>query len=311
MSSASDIASSFSISGLLDESSKTRERYPVVEIEIGSIEGHPDNIAYSMDERSIKNLSRSIKKDGLTDIPLVRKLPDGSWQMISGHRRLEAYRLLAAEDESFSKIPCRVVENITDSQAITLLHTANYFVRALTVTERARATEALGLEVDRLREENPDLNGVRTAEIKATMVKEQTGRAISPKTIQREEKLARVIKDDLSRHWAVEADEGRLSASSVDMLKELPREKQARLYVERPAGLTKKETTDYLKQKLQIEEKTDKRLVRILDDLKSYASSMPEEPSANDREALRDIKRLSSRIQKMAGQMSTLDENGA
>ena len=117
MSSPSDIASGFSISGLLDESSKTRERYPVVEIDVGSIEGHPGNVAYSMDERSIRNLARSIKKDGLTDIPLVRKLDDGSWQMISGHRRLEAYRLLAAEDGSFSKMPCRIVENITDSQA--------------------------------------------------------------------------------------------------------------------------------------------------------------------------------------------------
>ena len=300
MSSVNQVASDFSISGLLDESSKTRERYPVVEIGVDVIEGHPANVAYSMDERSIANLARSIKKDGLTDIQLVRKLSDGSWQMLSGHRRLEAYRILASEDDAFSKMPCRVVENITDSQAITLLHTANYFVRALTVTERARATEALGLEVERLREENPKLNGVRTAEIKASMVMQQTGKSISPKTIQREEKLARVIKEDLSRHWASEADEGRLSASSIDMLKELPREKQARLYVERPAGLSKKETTDYLKQKLQIEEDTDKRLVRIIDDLKSYASSMPEEPSQRDREAIVEIKRLSARIAKMA-----------
>lgn len=300
MSSVSQIASDFSISGLLDESSKTRERYPIVEIGVDSIEGHPANVAYSMDERSIKNLACSIKKDGLTDIPLVRKLSDGNWQMLSGHRRLAAYRILASEDDAFSKMPCRVVENITDSQAITLLHTANYFVRALTVTERARATEALGLEVERLREENPELNGVRTAEIKASMVQQQTGKSISPKTIQREEKLARIIKDDLSRHWASEADEGRLSASSIDMLKELPREKQARLYVERPAGLSKKETTDYLKQKLQIEEDTDKRLVRIIDDLKSYVSSMPEEPCQRDREAIIEIKRLSARIAKMA-----------
>ena len=301
MSSPSDIASSFSISGLLDESSKTRERFPIVEIEVEAIQGHPANVAYSMDERSIANLARSIKKDGLTDIPLVRKLSDGSWQMLSGHRRLEAFRILAAEDDAYSKMPCRVIEGITDSQAVTLLHTANYFVRALTVTERARATEALGLEVERLREESPELNGVRTADIKASMVMEQTGRSVSPKTIRREEKLAKVIQEDLSRHWATEADEGRLSASSIDMLKVLPREKQARLYVERPAGLTKKETTDYLKTKLQIEEDTDKRLVRIIDDLKSYASMMPEEPSSRDRDAILEIKRLSARLAKMAG----------
>ena len=295
-----DIAKRFSLAGVLDEDRQAKQRFPVEEIEVAAIEDHPANVAYSMDERSIANLARSIKKDGLTDIPLVRKLSDGSWQMLSGHRRLEAYRILAKDDDAFSKMPCRVVENITDSQAITLLHTANYFVRALTVTERARATEALGLEVERLREENPELNGVRTAEIKASMVKQQTGKSISPKTIQREEKLARVIREDLSRHWASEADEGRLSASSIDMLKELPREKQARLYVERPSGLSKKETTDYLKQKLQFEEDTDKRLVRIIDDLKSYASSMPEEPSQRDREAVIEIKRLSARIAKMA-----------
>lgn len=300
MSSPSEVAKSFTLSGLLDEKSKTRERFPIVEIEVDSIEGHPANVAYSMDERSIETLAKSIKRDGLTDIPLVRKLDDGAWQMISGHRRLSAYRLLSSEDDAFSRIPCRVIEGITDSQAITLLHTANYFVRALTVTERARATEALGLEVERLREENEELYGKRSSEIKAAIVEEQTGRSVSSRTIEREEQLSKVIESELSRHWATEADEGRLSASSIDMLRELPREKQARLYVERPAGLSKKETTDYLKKKLEVESGTDKRLLRILDDLKSYASSMPEETSEADREAILEIKRLSARISKMA-----------
>lgn len=300
MSSPKDIASGFSISGLLDENSKTRERFPIVEIGVDAIQGHPANVAYSMDERSIRNLAKSIRRDGLTDIPLVRKLDDGSWQMISGHRRLEAYRMLAAEDDAFARIPCRVIEGITDSQAIVLLHTANYFVRALTVTERARATEALGIEVERMREDNEELYGKRSSEIKAAIVEEQTGRSVSSRTIEREEQLSKVIESELSRHWATEADEGRLSASSIDMLRVLPREKQARLFVERPAGLTKKETTDYLKRKLEIESGTDKRLLRILDDLKSYASSMPEEPSESDREAILEIKRLSARISKMA-----------
>lgn len=311
MSSPSDVASGFSISGLLDETSRTRERFPVAEIEVDAIEGHPANVAYSMDAKSIKTLASSIKRDGLTDIPLVRKLDGGGWQMISGHRRLEAYRMLADADDSFSKIPCRIIEGITDSQAITLLHTANYFVRALTVTERARATQALGIEVERMRAEDDSLLGMRSSDIKASMISEQTGKSVSGKTVARDERMAKIISEDLSRHWAQEADEGRLSASSIDMLKDLPREKQARLYVERPAGLSKKETTDYLKEKLCVESETDKRLVRALDDLKSYASSMAEEPSKNDRETLLEIKRLSARICKMAGQVPTLVEKGA
>ena len=152
MSSTSDVAKAFSISGLLDEKSKTRERFPVLEIAVGDIAAHPANVAYSMDASAIRQLASSIKRDGLTDLPLVRRLADGGFQMISGHRRLEAFRLLAKDDDAFSRIPCRIVEGITDAQAITLLHTANYFVRSLTVTERASVAYALSVTVsDRTR----------------------------------------------------------------------------------------------------------------------------------------------------------------
>lgn len=197
MSSASDVAKTFSISGLLDEKSKTRERFPVLEIDVGDIAAHPANVAYSMDSSAIRQLANSIKRDGLTDLPLVRRLADGGFQMISGHRRLEAFRLLA-KDDAFSRTPCRIVEGITDAQAITLLHTANYFVRSLTVTERAFATEALGIEAERLRAEDPSLKGKRTEDIKAEMIEQQTGKAISGRTILRDEKMAKTIQSDLS-----------------------------------------------------------------------------------------------------------------
>lgn len=301
MNSPKDIATGFSISGLLDESSKTRERFPVAEIDVDAIAEHPENVAYSMDEASLKTLAASIRKDGLTDLPLVRKLDDGGFQMISGHRRLAAFRLLSVEDEAFSKIPVRIIENITDEQAVTLLHTANYFVRALTVLERARATEALGITVDRLRDEKPSLAGVRSSDIKAAIMSEQTGRQISGKTIQRDESLARVINSKLSREWAKEANEDNLSATAISILKDLPRTKQAQLYLDRPAGLTKKGVTDYLKDALEMERPVDKRLVRARDDIRSYASSLGSDTPEADRAAILDIKRIAARLAKMCG----------
>lgn len=286
MCSAKGVAAGFSISGLLDESSKTRERFPVAELDVDSIAGHPDNIAYSMDEGALKNLADSIRKSGLTDLPLVRKLDDGSFQMISGHRRLSAFRMLSVEDSRFSKIPVRIVSGITDDEAVMLLHTANYFVRSLTVLERARATEALGLTVDRLREEDPKLAGVRSSNIKAAIMSDQTGRAVSGKSIQRDENLAKTIGSKLSREWAREANEDNLSASSVQILKELPREKQARLYLDRPAGLTKRSTTEYLRRALEMEEPVDKRLVRAIDDIRSYTSSLLQNPPESDIAAI-------------------------
>lgn len=82
-----DIAKRFSLAGVLDEDRQAKQRFPVEEIEVAAIEDHPANVAYSMDEDGIKSLAESIRKDGLTDIPMVRRKPDGGFQMLSGHRR--------------------------------------------------------------------------------------------------------------------------------------------------------------------------------------------------------------------------------
>ena len=128
---AKSVASGFTISGLLDRNASTRSDYPVERIPVGEIADHPANAAYSMDDAGIAQLARSIKEEGLTDLPLVRKLDDGGWQMVSGHRRKAAYALLAEEDEKYAQIPCRVIRDITDEQSVMLLHAANYFVRSM------------------------------------------------------------------------------------------------------------------------------------------------------------------------------------
>ena len=79
MSSPSQVAAGFTITGLLDGASRTRGRYPVSEIAVADIADHPANAAYSMDPAGIAELAESIRADGLTDLPLVRKVGDGSW----------------------------------------------------------------------------------------------------------------------------------------------------------------------------------------------------------------------------------------
>ena len=223
MSSPSQVAAGFTITGLLDGASRTRGRYPVSEIAVADIADHPANAAYSMDPAGIAELAESIRQDGLTDLPLVRKVGDGSWQMVSGHRRKAAYALLAKDDPAYERMPCRVIEGIDDERAVTLLHAANYFTRALTVTERAAATEALRGDAVRLRSEDPSLSGMRVDDVKAAIIERQTGRKVSGKTIAREERLARRIAEDLSPEWAAEADRGNLSAEAVRSLAGRPR----------------------------------------------------------------------------------------
>ena len=202
-----------------------------------------------MDEAGIAQLAKSIEEEGLTDLPLVRKLDDGGWQMVSGHRRKAAYALLAKEDEKYAQIPCRVIRGITDEQSVMLLHAANYFVRSLTVTERAAASRALGVEVERMRAENPELSGVRTEDIKAAIISEQTGRKVSGKTIQRQESLARKIEERLTPQWREAALADALSADAVGILADLDSDAQGRLHATwRAQPLGKKETTEFLKK---------------------------------------------------------------
>jgi ParB family chromosome partitioning protein len=300
MSSPSDVAHGFSISGLLDSASRTNGRFRVVEIPVGDIADHPGNAVYSMDEAGVRALADSIKENGLTDLPLVRKLPDGACQMISGHRRKAAYALLAQEDDAYARLPCRVAEGVDDARALALLHSANYFVRALTVTERAAATRALGLEVERLREEDPALTGRRTEDIKADIIAGQTGRRVSGKTIKREEALADKIAGSLADEWRAAADAGKLSARAVDALAALPRAEQSEVarsvgFDGDAEGASKRDLSARVMAAVGDGAGPDPSLARALGAVEAF-SRRAGEPAPADLEALEEIAKTAGRI---------------
>ena len=238
-------------------------------------------------------------KEGELMEGVVRKLDDGSWQMVSGHRRKAAYAMLAEEDERYAQIPCRIIRGISDEQSVMLLHAANYFVRNLTVTERAAASRALGMEVERMRVENPELSGMRTEDIKAAIISEQTGRKVSGKTIQRQESLARKIEEDLVAGWREAALSDSLSADAVNALAKMEPDEQERLFSSwKEHPLDKKKTTEFLrkatsessaKPRQEEEQKPSAPLGSALRALRRYESKALGEPSELDRQALGEI----------------------
>lgn len=290
MSSVSDVAAGFSISGLLDAGAKARNRYPVAELDVDAIEDNPANAVYSMDETSIEALAASIEKDGITDLPLVRKLPDGSWQLISGHRRRAAFRLLAAKNPAYRKMGCRIVEGVTDEQAVTMLHAANYFVRELTVAERAAATKALGAQVQSMREADPSLSGTRTEDIKAAIIEGQTGRKVSGKTIKRDEALAKVIQESVSDSWRPLANAGKVSAAAVKELAAMPREAQEKAFEKLDVnGMTKREITRSLLSMHPEEMQPDGSLAKARRLVDKYAKGFTGTLPAHDRKCIEAI----------------------
>ena len=290
--SAMEVANGFSISGLLDASAQTANRFPVKEIPLDDISEHPGNVAYSMDEEGIARLAESIERDGLTDLPLVRRLQGGGFQMISGHRRMAAFRLLAQQGPSYSKLPCRVIADISDEQALVLLHTANFFTRALTVTERATATKALGIQVEQMRATDPTVAGMRTEDVKARIVEEMTGRKVSGKTIKREEALADKVAK-LIPEWREVADSGELSAKAIDALERSGEATQRAAFdkwAESPR--TKAATTELVASMTASEPAADKRLVSAEKALHRFVANLPKNPSAADSEAIERIAEL-------------------
>ncbi|MGI6105115.1 MAG: ParB/RepB/Spo0J family partition protein [Raoultibacter sp.] len=288
---ATAAAASFSISGLLDSQSKTRERYPVVEIEVDAIQDHPNNAIYSMDETEIERLAESIKRDGLTDLPLVRKLPDGQWQMLSGHRRKAAFTMLSIDNNRYGKMPCRVVDSISDAQALTLLHTVNLFTRQLSVTERAAASRALGVEVEQLRESNPELRGQRTEDIKASIISQQTGRKVSGKTIKRQEDMAERAAA-LGPGWQKIADRELLSADALRALETMDSSEADELCKAASAtDITKREVTTLITSAAnQVTDEPNPHLVRSERALAAYVSGQNCPPNERERELLASLR---------------------
>ena len=179
--------------------------YQTLALPVDSIQSHPEN-DFTMDESEMQELVASIRSEGLGQLPLVRKLSDGAYQMIAGHRRLEAYRRLAREDAAFRTIPVTLVDDLDDARARVLLNVTNLVTRRLSQEERGARYAAIGREVPALRE----------AEKRLRETREQ----------------AELLTGDLNENWQVEAQAGVVDPLTLRAISQLPNQKQLDLFVE-------------------------------------------------------------------------------
>ncbi|OOM81758.1 chromosome-partitioning protein Spo0J [Clostridium puniceum] len=87
--------------------------------------------------REIEELAESIKENGLMHNLVVRKLSNGTYEVISGERRLHATKLLG-----YKTLPCKVKE-INDLDAEIMLIQANVAQRELLPTEKMEGIKRL------------------------------------------------------------------------------------------------------------------------------------------------------------------------
>ena len=105
----------------------------VKNISLDLIDENPDNEKI-FDVEKVKALSEDIKKNGFFGAIDLLKKEGGRYQIISGHRRVRAMRMLG--EKAIRAILC---EDLSDAQIKHRLISSNLLARATTPMERARA----------------------------------------------------------------------------------------------------------------------------------------------------------------------------
>lgn len=126
----------------------------VFEIEVSKIKSNPYQPRHEMDQQALKDLSASIKQHGILQPLIVTKIiketsrgQDVEYQLIAGHRRLEASKMAG-----LPHVPA-IVRDSTDQQKLEIALVENIQRYDLNAMERAHAFKQLQDEFDLTHEE--------------------------------------------------------------------------------------------------------------------------------------------------------------
>lgn len=101
------------------------------EIEIGRIHAFPNHPFKVLDDEKMDTLVDSIRKNGILNPVIVRPDQSGNYEIISGHRRLHAARIVGLK-----KVPA-IVKEMSDDEAIIKMVDANIQREEILPSERA------------------------------------------------------------------------------------------------------------------------------------------------------------------------------
>ena len=109
------------------------QRSYVIDLPAAEISDFPDHpFKVRMDEE-MERLVESVKERGVLSPVLVRPMPDGGYQMVSGHRRKRA-----ADLAELPTVPC-IVRELTDDEAIIIMVDSNLQREQVLPSEKAFA----------------------------------------------------------------------------------------------------------------------------------------------------------------------------
>ena len=130
------------------------QRSYVIDLPTAEISDFPDHpFKVRMDEE-MEQMVESVKERGVLSPVLVRPMPDGGYQMVSGHRRK-----FASELAELPTVPC-IVRELTDDEAIIIMVDSNLQRERVLPSEKAFAYKMKLDAMRRQQGERTDLTSV-------------------------------------------------------------------------------------------------------------------------------------------------------
>lgn len=206
--------SKFNLSQLMNtESKKQSVAFKIEHIQLDRIKPSPKN-SYSVDD--VSELKSSIELLGLQQNLVVRIKGDGTYELISGHRRLKAMQELRSEGNSdFEKAPCKIIKSTDDIQTELQLIFANSTTRVLTDAEKTQQAARLHELLQEMQSKGYQLEG-RKREIVAELM------GVSSAQVQRMDSINKNLMPELKDEFAKE----NINVTTAYELSRLPEDAQ-------------------------------------------------------------------------------------
>ena len=217
-SNASEMLTSLDSLFTTQEQRDEAKRDSVQDIPISQISDFPEHPFKVKQDEAMLEMAESVRQYGVLVPGLVRQLEDGSYQMVSGHRRK-----LASELAGRDTIPC-IVRDLTDDEAVIIMVDSNLQRERVLPSEKAFAYK-MKLDAMRRQGQRTDLTSRPMVEKLESVEKMGRDTGESGRQIQRYIRLTNLIPEILDM-----VDDGRIAFRPAVELSYLAEQEQSALY---------------------------------------------------------------------------------
>ena len=222
-SNASEMLTSLDSLFTTQEQRDEAKRDSVQDIPISQISDFPEHPFKVKQDEAMLEMAESVRQYGVLVPGLVRQLEDGSYQMVSGHRRK-----LASELAGRDTIPC-IVRDLTDDEAVIIMVDSNLQRERVLPSEKAFAYK---MKLDAMRRQGQRTDLTSTPVVEKLKGKDALSSAIVGKTsgdsyeqVRRFIRLTNLIPEILDM-----VDDGRIAFRPAVELSYLAEQEQCALY---------------------------------------------------------------------------------